>query len=166
MRKYSHYTPCPFSLSLPPKLHCLPPYQADARGEGYSPPRVSYVDPRACVHVRAQYVCVYVRACVCVRVCFGVCACVCACLCCVRVTVCVCVCVCASTCVRVRVRMPCVCMRARMRVSACVRVCERLHLSILSPTTFPSILTQSASLSQRLGSTCLGFYVCIFYLCQ
>jgi len=79
------------------------PYQADARGEGYSPPRVSCVYPRACVRVRAQHVCVCMRTCVCARVCFDVCACVCTCVClraCVRVClrVRVCVCVCASAC--------------------------------------------------------------------
>ena len=50
---YSHYAPCPFSVFLLPNLHCLPPYQADARGEGYSPPHVSCVYPRARVSVRA-----------------------------------------------------------------------------------------------------------------
>jgi hypothetical protein len=52
VRKYSHYTPCPFSLSLLPNPHCLPHYQAHARVEGSSPPRVSCVYPRACVCVR------------------------------------------------------------------------------------------------------------------
>ena len=119
---YSHYAPCPFSVFLLPNLHCLPPYQADARGEGYSPPHVSCVYPRARVSVRAWHVCVCVHAYVCVPVWFGLCLCVYTCVClhacvrvCLRVRVCVCVCacVCASACVRVR---------ARLRVCVCVRV--------------------------------------------
>jgi len=71
VRKYSHCTPRPpFSLSLLPSPHCLPPYQADTRGEGYYPPRVScvYLPVRAGVRMRACLVCVCVRACVCVCV--------------------------------------------------------------------------------------------------
>jgi len=178
MQKYSHYTPCPFSVFLLPNLHCLPPYQADARVDslrGYSPPRVSCVYPRACVSVRAWHVRVCVRACVCVRVCFGVCACVCTCVClraCVRVCVCVCACGCASACVRVRARMPShdsVCVHVCMCMSECVRACLRASVCI-----FPSYLQQvprkpitaTASLLHRRGSTCLGLYACIVCLCQ
>jgi len=168
VRKYSHYTPCPFSLSLPPNFRCLPTYQADARGEGYSSPRISCVYPRACVRVRAWHVCVCVRACVCVRVCFGACVCVCTCVClraCVRVCLRVRVCVCVCTCACANAMCLCACTHACVCLHACVRV---------SVCVFPSYLqcvprnqtSATASLSQRQGSACLGLYVCIFCLCQ
>jgi len=56
VRKYSHYTPSPFSLSsAQPPLSA--PYQADARGEGSSLLRVSCVYPRACVRACVSCVC-------------------------------------------------------------------------------------------------------------
>ena len=133
VRKYSHYTSCPFFLSLLPNPHCLPHYQARARVEGSSPLRVSCVYPRACVCACECHVSVCVRACVCVRVCLGVFACVCtctsprACVCVyLRVRVCVCVCVCVLEC-HVSVCMHvCGCMPAR----GCA--CECVCLSLLS----------------------------------
>jgi len=122
VRKYSHYTLWPFSLSIMYNLHSLPSSQTHARGEGQSPPRVSCVYLRASWRVRAWHVCVcvraFVRACLfwCVFVHMYVCMCV-------RVCVCVCTCVCASACVRACVRMPCVCVRAHMRVCVWVRAC-------------------------------------------
>ena len=125
--KYSHYIPCPFSLSLLPNPHCLSHYQAPARVEGSSLPRVSYVYPRTSVCVRECHVSVCVRTCVCEHVCLGVFACVCTCasvrMCvCVhlRVRACVCVCVCVfkyhvSVCMHV-----CWCVPARGRACECV----------------------------------------------
>jgi len=123
----SHYTPCPFSLSLLPNPHYLPHYQAHARVEGSSPPRVSCVFLRACVCVRECHVSVCVRACVCMRVW----ACLRACVrvrVCVRVSVCTCACVRASACVCACSNAMClcactyegVCQRAGVRVSVCV----------------------------------------------
>jgi len=133
VRKYSHYYPCPFSLSPLPNPHCLPPYQADARREGSSPPHVSCVYPRVCVCVRAFHVCVYVCVCVCVRVSlFGrVCVSVY-----VRVYVCVCMCVSARACVRLRACV-CVCQAhvsvcMPVCVSACMRACECLSPPLIS----------------------------------
>jgi len=123
VRKYSHYTPCSFSLFLLPNLLCLPPYQADTRREASSPPRVLCVYPRGCVRVRACHVCVCVRACGCVRVPLGVCACLCTCVflsacVCVCLRVRMCVCVCASACANA------ICMCAcSMRVCVSVRAC-------------------------------------------
>jgi len=156
VRKYSQCTPRPpFSLSLLPSPHCLPPYQADTRGEGYYPPHVScvYLPVRAGVRMRACLVCVCVRACVCVRFCLGMYACVCTCMClracvcvCLRVRVCVCVCVCACA----NAMCLCACMYACVCLRACVRV---------SVCTFPSYLqyvprnptSATVSLSQRRG---------------
>jgi len=133
VRKYSHYTPCPFSLSLLPNPHCLPHYQAHARVEGSSPPRVSCVYPRASVCVRECHVSVCVWACVCVRVCLGVFACVCtcasvrACVCVyLRVRACICVCVCVLEC------HVSVCMHVCGCVPARGRVCECVCISLLS----------------------------------
>jgi len=164
VRKYSHYTPCPFSLSLLPNLPRLPSYHADARGEGYFLPRVSCVYLRASVRVRAWVracrVCVCVRACVCVRVCFDVCACVCTCvfLCtCVRVClrmrayVCVHMCTCAHAMCLYACAYACVCMRA------CVRVSVRVFLSYLQYVPRNPTST-TASLPKRRGfvHVCLG----------
>ena len=157
VRKYSHYTPYPFSLSLPPNLHCLPRYQNDERGERYSPPaRVMCVS--ACM--RGMCVSVCVRACVCVRVCFGVRVCVSACVCacvsaraCVRLRVCICVCKCHVTlCVHV-----CVCVRA------CVRACECLRLSLLS-TMCSQEYDKLHGLSQTMSGVCLLRPLCMHLL--
>jgi len=151
VRKYSHYTPPPFSLSSsqpPPSA----PYQADARGEGSSPLRVSCVYPRACVCVRACHVCVCMCACECVRVCLGVCVCVGTC-------VCLRACVCVFLRARVHPRVS-LCVRATMRLYACMyagvrkRACMRVNVCV-----FPSYLqyvgrnptSATASLSPRRG---------------
>jgi len=124
VRKYTHHTPCPFFLCLLPNPHCLPPYQAHARVEGSSSPRVSCVYPRACVCARACHVCVCMRrVCVCVCVSLGVFACVCTCA---NLRVCVCVCVSARACVRLRVW---VCVR-KCHVSACMHVCGCVSRSV------------------------------------
>jgi len=156
----SLYPMPPFSLSLLSNLYRLPPYQADARGEGYSTPRVSCVYLRACVRVHACPVCVCVRACVCVRVCFGVCACECTYVClracvrvCLRARVCVCVCACActNTMCLCACTYACVCLRACVRVSVCVFHSYLQYVS-RDATSAP------ASLSQRQGfaHACLG----------
>jgi len=131
--KYSHYTPCPFSLSLLPNPHCLPHYQAHARVEGSFPPCVSCVYPRAYVCVSECHVSVCVRACVCVRVCLDVFACVSTCA---SLHACVCVYLCVRSCVCV-----CVCV-LECHVSVCKhtcgcvpvhgRACECVCLSLLS----------------------------------
>jgi len=145
------------SLSLLPNLHCLPPYQAHARGEGFSPPRVSCVYPRACVCVRACHVSVCVWVCVCARVCLGVFACVCTCtslrvcVCvCLRVRACVCVCVCACANHHRNAMCLCactyagVCQRTGVRVSVCVFP-SYLQYVDRNPTS------ATASFSQRRG---------------
>jgi len=126
VRKYSHYTPCSFSLcclcltSTVPRLTRL---THEGRG---TPLRACYVYPRACVRLRAWHVCVCVRACVYVRVCTCVSALVCACVCtcvflragvhvCLRVRVCVCMCACA--CVNA------ICLCACMYACVCLRAC-------------------------------------------
>jgi len=126
--------PHALSLSLFCPTPCLPHYQAHARVEGSSPPRVSCVYPRADVCVRECHVSVCVRACVYVRVCLGVFACVCtcaslrACVCVyLRVHVCVCVCVCVLEC-HVSVCMHvCECVPARGRACECVRLFSSIY---------------------------------------
>ena len=82
VRKYSHYTPCPFSLSLLPNIHC-PRLMCTGRGTS----------------LRVCHVCVCVRVCVCVLGCVRV-MCVFACVrVCVRASVPACVragCLCLS----------------------------------------------------------------------
>jgi len=123
VRKYSHYTPCPFSLSLLPNPHCLPHYQTHARVEGSSPPRVSCVYPRAYVRARECHVSVCMLACVCVQVCLSLRACVCVYL---RVRACVCVCVYVLEC------HVSVCMHVCGCVPARGRACECVCISLLS----------------------------------
>jgi len=116
------------SLFCPTLTVSVPHYQAHARVEGSSPPRVSCVYLRACVCVRECHVNFCVRACVHVRVCLGVFACVCTCGVCVRVCVCNCTCVRASACVCACSNVMClcactyagVCQRAGVHVSVCV----------------------------------------------
>jgi len=145
-----------FSLSLLPNIHRQPPYQAYARGEGYSPRRVSCVYPRACVRV-----CVCVM---CVSVCVSVCACEFVLVCvraCVRVCVCVCVCVRAGLCVCACAYVNAMCLCACTYAFVCLRACVRVSVCV-----FPSHLqyvprnptSATASLSQRRGfaHACLG----------
>jgi len=160
VRKYSHYTPCLFSLSLLPNLHCLPPYQAHTHVEGPSPPCVSYVYPRACVCVRACHMSVCVLACLCVRVCLGVFACVCECASlrtCVgvylRVHACVCVCVCTCT-------YAGVCVRACVHLSVCVFPSYLQYVS-RNQTTTTAALTQCRGFAHAcLGLVHLGYIPC------
>jgi len=129
VRKYSHYTPCSFSLCcLYPTstVPCLTSLRITHAGRGTAPPRMSCLSAcvcafacMACVCLRA---CVCVRVCVCVSVCSGVCACVCTCVCLrvgvhvfLRVRVCVCLCPCA--CVNA------ICLCACMYACVCLRAC-------------------------------------------
>jgi len=107
VRKYSHYTPRSFSLCRLCPTSTVPRLTRLTHAGRGTPLRACHICLRACVCLRAWYVCVCVRACVYVRACacvFGlVCVCVCTCVClragvhvCLRVRVCVCVC--ASAC--------------------------------------------------------------------
>jgi len=137
VRKYSHYTPWPFSLSLLSNLHPLPLLRSKHAGRG-NPLRVCHVciRMRVCMCTRGMCVSVRVRVCacefvlVCVRTCVSACTCACT---------CVCACMCTYACHSVR--MPCVCLHARMRVCVYVRACVWVYVS--SPplcNVFPCLL--------------------------
>jgi len=120
VRKYSHYTLYPFSLSLLPS----PPLSAPlprSRTRGGVLPCARVMCISACMCECACVSCECLRADVCVRARLFACVCV-------RVYVCKSVCVCvvlARVCVHLRVcvraPMPCVCVHARMRMCVCVR---------------------------------------------
>jgi len=130
VRKYCHYTPCPFSLSLLPNPLSASLPGSRTRGGVLPSARVMCISTCRCMC--AWVSCECLRAGVCVRArLFG--------RVCVRVYVCesacVCVCVLARACVRLRVcvraRMSCVCVHARMRVCASARACVWVCASFL-----------------------------------
>ena len=152
VRKYSRYTPWPFSLSLLSNLHSLPPFPGSRMRGGVIPSaRVMCVS--ACVFAcacMASSVCLC--ACVCVRASLFWCVCVRVYVCvsaraCMRLCVCVCVCECHVS----------VCGHVCMCVRACVRACKYLRLSLLS-----TICSQESDKRHGLSLTMSGVYSCLF----